>query len=73
MSNPKVEKLVSALNKAVTLILEVGKRIEIWDHPNPLIFSKLGILPEPESDDGKCYEELWLRGLVGCANWYGRL
>ncbi|BFZ18283.1 hypothetical protein BsWGS_21321 [Bradybaena similaris] len=61
VSNPKVEKLVSALNKAVTLILEVGKRIEIWDHPNPLIFSKLGIPPEPEGDDAlilkkNCYK-----------------
>lgn len=54
--NPKVDKLVIALNKAVTLVLEVGKRVEIWDQPSPAVFAKLGVTLERESDDGEYLE-----------------
>ncbi|XP_055861319.1 dynein axonemal heavy chain 8-like isoform X4 [Biomphalaria glabrata] len=49
VTNPDITKIVNALNKAVTRIIEVGKRIEIWDPPNPAIFVKLGVPMSKES------------------------
>ena len=36
-----MDRIITALNKSVSNILEVGKRVEVWQNPNPIIFAKL--------------------------------
>ena len=47
MTKPKVDKLVSALNKAVSLMLDVSKKIDLWDQPPISIFQPLGVYKVP--------------------------
>ena len=49
VTNPKVDKLVSALNKSVGLILDVSKKIELWDQPHSDLFKNLGLENIPSS------------------------
>ncbi|GFR77163.1 dynein heavy chain 8, axonemal, partial [Elysia marginata] len=49
--NPKMDRIIAALNRSVTYIVEVGKRVEVWQNPNPNIFSKLVTNEGAKADD----------------------